>query len=287
VGRLAEIIKTAAEKVDINPVVEIDGIRVELRGDLLDAVAEQLAVELKALDAQEAAAVETAAGKVRENQRKSMIENLAKAYAGFRNYLEREIETAIYSRPAEEDEKENPFGMDVTLLERMGPEEAKAFVERYHASLAVIGDMAGVGKFLERFAKRSAELIANQERYDRLGKDFKVLIGAEDTERGVKDATLFKVKEGSVIPVSDLARYIANVGKEAAKRDPEANRLLKEILEILFQDPAIREMLSQEGLPLQKILDDPGGVLFQPVGHREMNEIENLIRTQGYVETMA
>jgi hypothetical protein len=86
--------------------------------------------------------------------------------------------------------------------------------------------------------------------------------------------------------VAKLAGYIADVGKEKAKRDPQANEMLREILKVLYEEGQIPQEILNE-MPLQKILENPEGFLFPPIKTVDVMDIESYIRAKRAVATMA
>jgi hypothetical protein len=186
--------------------------------------------------------------------------------------------------------KNIPIGIEVELLEGIGEDELKAFIERRQKDIALIGEEKKVARILALFPEHQEILKQNRSIYNRLEEDHKMLVLRDDSKLKDEEAGLLRVKKDSLglqtEHVIDLASFIASVGKQQAKTDPKANELLRQVLRTLYESGEIPQELLEE-MPLAKILDNPEGFLFPPIKTQDAMDIDSYLRAKKAIEIMA
>ncbi|MDP8217507.1 MAG: hypothetical protein P9M03_02150 [Candidatus Theseobacter exili] len=202
----------------------------------------------------------------------------AESYVKYQNHFANKRENMI------------PVGIDVSLLVNMTPDELEMFVNKYSKVLALTGDESLIKSIEIMFGEKSQELARNRQVFLELDSDNKVVVLGEDAHMEEPGASAIRIKDNHFGPeqeiVMDLAQYVASVGKSSAYESEQANMLLKQLLQAMYDEGEIpQELLT--GMPLQIILDDPQGFLFPPIDKNYMNDVESYLRAKKYIEMMA
>ena len=187
--------------------------------------------------------------------------------------------------------KQVPVGVDVAVLEMMEPEYRKEFINRYHKVLAIVGEQARVDNIEELYGRHAKHLERNRMDYELdIEENRKMLITGREQSVKVDGATVLRVD--SSVPatetsmIMDLACYIADVGKEEARKSSEISRLVRAILKKMYEEGEVPEEFLQENA-LEALLDNDDNFAFPPIKQDSLQDMESYLRAQRFVETMA
>ncbi|MFC1668666.1 hypothetical protein ACFL1T_04730 [Chlamydiota bacterium] len=202
---------------------------------------------------------------------------------------ERLVESVEYFRSGIE-KSTYPVLISGELLGGMSEGELREWIEKYGKYIAMPEDEVGKLGGLEEDERNM--LKDNWERFKNRNKDHRMAIlgRGEELPEGIT-AGKIKMEKASIEGLGQLlgiAIQIAAIGVSTAKKDEELNRHLREILRELFDgNEAFKELLADEGMVLEKILDNPEKYIFPPIRIDKVKEIESYIRAKRLVEIMA
>ncbi|MDP8218388.1 MAG: hypothetical protein P9M03_06660, partial [Candidatus Theseobacter exili] len=207
-------------------------------------------------------------------------------------------------------EKKVPVLVDRVMLQQMGLEQRKAFIEKHGQWIAlgyvVDGEVEPVPEedldtlldILDvSFDKQT--ILRNIQLYLSTPEDNRVVVLSAESSADLPD-----ILDASILPVRvslkesdlqidhvmDVAAYIAQVGRRALIEggDSMANEMLRQLLRELYSQGELPEdLMDLDNVTFADLLEHPEKLMFPPISTQEVADIESYLRASKAIETMA